>query len=65
MLFTFVLDSNHHLIGLINQIGSRGEDRRGSEKKNKKENIILVDGTTMYYIMDISNIGVHIYTILI
>ena len=35
-LFAFVLDCNHHLICLVNQIRGRGEDRRRSGKKGKK-----------------------------
>lgn len=35
-LFAFVLDCNHHLICLVNQIRGRGEDRRRSGKKKKK-----------------------------
>ena len=37
-LFAFVLDCNHHLICLVNQIRGRGEDRRrsGKEKKSSK-----------------------------
>lgn len=44
LLFAFILDSNHHLIGLINQVSSRSEHCGRPEeetKKNKRINAMV------------------------